>query len=472
VLTALYNPQSGDLPSNRGRLFAEYAYWQIKREERANHPHWIRVEVQLEALSHLGYAMQARGESTVLPKDRLLALLPQKVQLEQDTVTLLRDDLFDLACRAGLLMADPAVATPNAYKFSHQLLQEQFAAHYMLARWQDGQPDATAWWQIPRERWEIPPAQGAPPPPLTGWEQVTILAAGRTDQPDAFVRTILAVNPALAGRCVSEGAAPVSAATCAAVQQALLTDLGNPDLHRCARLYSGHVLGAVGDPRFTPQAMHGVKVILPDLVLVPDGTATIGSARWPWGRQAYVWERPRHQVRVVSFYLARFPVTNAEYDCFMQAGGYEMEHYWTPTGWQWRQGRVEHGGPVESEAIDLLALARLSEEEARQQISQWFSAQPHDHPYHWNNPVYNAPNQPVVGVTWYEAMAYCAWLHEQLAASSQPLIVAGVAWDTLLASGAWEVRLPTEAEWEWAAGGRKHRLYPWGNIFTRRLSEN
>ncbi len=90
-----------------------------------------------------------------------------------------------------------------------------------------------------------------------------------TDQPDAFVRAILPVNPALAGRCLSEGAAPVSDDTRVAVQQEVLADLGNPDIHRRVRLQAGRVLGAVGDPRFTPQVIRGVKVILPDLVPVP-----------------------------------------------------------------------------------------------------------------------------------------------------------------------------------------------------------
>jgi Sulfatase-modifying factor enzyme 1 len=296
--------------------------------------------------------MQAQSESTVLPKDRLLALLPQSVQLARENVPLPRDDLFDLACRAGLLIADPAVTMSAAYKFSHQLLQEQFAAHQMLARWQAGNPESVAWWQSPRTHRDMPPPQVGewdplPPPPPTGWEQVTMLAAGMTEQPDAFVHAVLALNPILAGRCISEGTAPVSAETRAAVQQALLADLGNPDLHRRVRLHAGRVLGAVGDPRFTPQVMRGVRVILPDLVPVSGGTAIIGSRCWPWDRQAAAYERPRHQVRVASFYLARFPVTNAEYACFMQAGGYETEHYWTPTCWQWRQGQVENSGPVE-----------------------------------------------------------------------------------------------------------------------------
>jgi formylglycine-generating enzyme required for sulfatase activity len=324
-----------------------------------------------------------------------------------------------------------------------------------------------------------------------------MLAAGMTEQPDAFVHAVLALNPILAGRCISEGTAPVSAETRAAVQQALLADLGNPDLHRRVRLHAGRVLGAVGDPRFTPQVMRGVRVILPDLVPVSGGTAIIGSRCWPWDRQAAAYERPRHQVRVASFYLARFPVTNAEYACFMQAGGYETEHYWTPTGWQWRQGQVENSGPVEDflearqyyqqnpTVIEQMLkagrmtpdnanawrnLIGLSEEETRQRFLQTFPVQPHDRPYYWDDPAYNAPNQPVVGVTWYETMAYCAWLQEQLAASNQPCAIAGVAWRTLLTSGAWEVRLPTEAEWEWAAGGPAHRLYPWGKTFAVELA--
>src|SRR5262249_9128372 len=147
--------------------------------------------------------------------------------------------------------------------------------------------------------------------------------------------------------CVSEGAVPVSAGTREAVQQALLADLGNADLHRRTRLQAGRVLGTVGDPRFIPQLVHGVEAILPDLVPVPSGMATLGSARWPWDRQADADERPQHQVEVAAFYLARFPVTNTEYACFVQAGGYATECYWTPDGWQWRQGEGASSGPVE-----------------------------------------------------------------------------------------------------------------------------
>jgi formylglycine-generating enzyme len=64
-------------------------------------------------------------------------------------------------------------------------------------------------------------------------------------------------------------------------------------------------------------------------------------------------------------------------------------------------------------------------------------------PPFWRDPCFNHPKQPVVGVSWHEAAHYCDWLR---ATTGRPY------------------RLPTEAEWEFAArGGTEPALFPWGD---------
>jgi formylglycine-generating enzyme required for sulfatase activity len=129
------------------------------------------------------------------------------------------------------------------------------------------------------------------------------------------------------------------------------------------------------------------------------------------------WEddEPAADITLPAFWIARFPITVAQYAPFVAAGyGKDAERWWTKDGWQWKHGRKR------------------------------------TQPYRWNESPYAGPNQPVIGVTWYEARAFCAWLTEQL----QDVLPDGFV-----------IRLPTEAEWEAAAAydaQRQRRPYPWG----------
>lgn len=122
-------------------------------------------------------------------------------------------------------------------------------------------------------------------------------------------------------------------------------------------------------------------VVAPATALIPEGPFAMGD-------DAHLAdERPAHRVWLSAFRLALLPVTNREYASFLDATGHEPARFWL---------------------------------DAR----------------------FNAPEQPVVGVSWFDAVDYCAWLSQ----------VTGRRW-----------RLPTEAEREKAARGGLATAYPWGD---------
>lgn len=105
-------------------------------------------------------------------------------------------------------------------------------------------------------------------------------------------------------------------------------------------------------------------------------------------------------VKVPTYAMDIYEVTNAQFRKFIEDNGYTSEAHWSEAGWQWVQNR------------------------ARRQ------------PSYWDHETVNQPDQPVVGVTWYEAEAYCRWAGKEL---------------------------PTEAQWEKACSGTDARAYPWGD---------
>jgi formylglycine-generating enzyme required for sulfatase activity len=101
---------------------------------------------------------------------------------------------------------------------------------------------------------------------------------------------------------------------------------------------------------------------------------------------------------------------------------------------------------VTSEQIEsFLWLKHVAADELEEQLEKWFpSGKVIVGPEYWDDSRFNHPAQPVVGVSWFEARAYCAWLSAQIDC---------------------EVRLPTEAEWEAAARGEQGRQYAFGQEY-------
>jgi len=77
-------------------------------------------------------------------------------------------------------------------------------------------------------------------------------------------------------------------------------------------------------------------------------------------------------------------------------------------------------------------------------LDRSFSSAVQTQPRWWHDPACNQPTQPVVGVCWHEARAYCAWLSAQTGQ---------------------DYRVPSEVEWEVAARGQAARRYPWEGDF-------
>ena len=139
----------------------------------------------------------------------------------------------------------------------------------------------------------------------------------------------------------------------------------------------------------------------PEMVVIPAGTFRMGSPASEEGR--YDREGPRHSVEVSSFALGRYEVTRDEYRAFVEATGHPSSGCWTPNAGGW-----------------------TNDEDAS-----------------WREPGFaQGSRHPAVCVNWNDARAYVRWLSRETGES---------------------YRLPSEAEWEYAARGDTKVSRYWGD---------
>ena len=277
---------------------------------------------------------------------------------------------------------------------------------------------------------------------------------GELSQDRSDVLAVLARGEMLAEVCSSVPREKLTLDLLRRIEEAradLAGSLSKSDLTLAHRFRIGDLLGTLGDPRLIGTAERRI-------VWIDEGQRQIGRAQNHKSRIAKYQSCPASPVTTgfLSRYgIGKYLVTNAEFADFVKAGGYKDARFWpSDYGRRWATGDRSVIDELISKAREVapthlsseLAGQRLVPEEIPDRCVQMIDRLS---PMCWLDPSFNRPNQPVVGVNWWEAVAYCLWLNEHL--QSIGALPAGTA-----------VRLPLEAEWETAARlCGKGNMYPW-----------
>jgi formylglycine-generating enzyme required for sulfatase activity len=176
----------------------------------------------------------------------------------------------------------------------------------------------------------------------------------------------------------------------------------------------------------------------PGMVWVPGGEFTMGSD----DPDALPAERPAHRVRVDGFWMDQTDVTNAQFRQFVEATGYVTTAERTPTVEDIRRYAAPDAPPPDKEDLvpGSVVFSPPDHPVDLRDYRQWWKWVPGAdwrHPEGPGSSIDGKDDHPVVHVSWFDAEAYAQWAGK---------------------------RLPTEAEWEFAArGGLDGKKYVWGD---------
>lgn len=399
----------GTLPDNRGALFASFVDELLKREEincKATGTEWIDARIIHTALANIAYAMQRSETGTEITRAEAEQLLNEHFAPTADAASAEHNTalLFRLATSASLIDVGDTV------RFTHQLLQEYFASVIMGIVMDAGDPASVF---FSKENWWEP----------QGWEETAIILAGVRGDAIGVAHWLAPAHPELAYRVLSESGIEVEMRD---VLQSSLLDAWKAQIHHphpVGRAIAYRILGeqALDDRPGVGTVRLDTGYDLPDFLWceVPEGDFGMGGGK------------PNSPVRRTkmpyTFWMSQYPLTYAQYRLFVDDGGYEQQAFWSKDSWAWKGERVNP---------DLV----------------------------WDDPYWHISNHPVIGITWFEAMAYCQWLNHKIALiqqSGQDMTALG--WSLPVN---YSVRLPTSAEWEKAARGTDARIYPYGSKFV------
>ncbi len=347
MLTMLFQvwvEEHGVLPRNRGDLFRSFIHCLLSREglmeETANGDPCPTAGGKrlLDGLADLAWRMQTERIGSAPGAGGDFGVLT--VVSRADTVGALGGEtLVKKALDATLLEGSGEV------RFRHQLLQEYFTAQALQSQF--AHRHASELW--PSDRWWE----------RSGWEETAVLLAGfHAEDCTGVIRWLADAQPEVAGQCVLQSGAEI------ANRPALLAELKTAWMPR--------LTGNQRDPQPEARAAVGRALGRLDLdtrkgVLAPGGVPDID---WVVIKGGWFLYQKNEGKEIDSFLIARYPVTNAQYEVFLDADdGYQNDRWWK-------------------------GLTRPDRQPAR--------------------PYWTESNHPRETVSWYEAMAFCSWLSSKL----------------------------------------------------------
>ncbi len=447
TVLALVKRQGVILPERRVELYQKYvdtllSSWNRARGLDRAPAHELDVSVTLKTLAPLALWMHTISPGAGLVKkvdleDELIRLLTKRGEVEPEKVA--HRFLEEVRQHAGLLLE----RGPGQYGFIHLTFEEYLAA---VALAQQGQES-------------VDPVVGtilqhvAEP----AWREVIVLAVGylgvvqQRDQAASTVveglltraETTKGLSVAVAGEAVADASSAVTPGCRTNTVNSLLCTISDSvGVGARVRAEAGNALARLGDPRIevVPRTLEDLGAM--EFCYVPPGPFVMGE-----GETARV-----NESLTYGCWIGRYPVTVAQFDWFVKEGGYGRAEFWEDAirAKCWRDGRLR---------------PRYEDE--------WAAG-----PQAVGSP-FDLPNHPIVGVSWYEALAYGRWLTSR--------------WREHLPEG-YALRLPAGAEWEktarggqqlptpntvrtlaqgldltqpagWQANPKPQRSYPWGDEF-------
>ena len=300
-----------------------------------------------------------------------------------------------LSQRAGLLVPRGV----GVFTFPHRTFQEYLAACHLTvedfpaALAELGRQDPSRW----REVVLLAAAKAARGSPASVWHLAHELCFREPEDAETGLADTWGAH--LAGQAVAESVdltrklGEASRRQLELLRRWHLHLLRTDSLPAAERALAGKTLAKLGDPRFDPDLWFLPKKPLLGFIEIPAGSFRMGEGK------------AQHEVELPAFYMARYPVTVAQFRAFVNESGHESH----------------------PEALEGVA------------------------------------NHPVTIVSWHDAVAYCGWLTGRLRETAKThLATEDEALWQRLARGELTVALPSKAEGEKAARGTDGKEYPWG----------